>query len=43
MKKVEITVDQRNKIYKSFCVVGLNPEQLHYYKDPDKPNQYIQK
>ena len=43
MKKVEITVDQRNKIYKSFCVVGLNPAQLHYYIDPDKPNQYIQK
>ena len=36
-------MDQKNKIYKSFCVVGLNPEQLHYYKDPDKPNQYIQK
>ena len=43
MKKVEITVDQRNKIYKSFCVVGLNPEQLHYYKELEKPNQYIQK
>ena len=43
MKKVEITLDQKNKIYKSFCVVGLNPEQLHYYKDLVKPNQYIQK
>ena len=31
-------IDQKNKIINSFCVVGLNNDQLHYYSDKDKPN-----
>ena len=40
MKK---TKEQKNKIIKSFSVVGLNEEQLHYYSEDDKSkNLYIQ-
>ena len=35
-------IDQKNKIINSFCVVGLNNDQLHYYSDKDKPQLYIQ-
>ena len=31
----------RNKIIKSFCVVGLNPDKLLYYNDKEKPQLYI--
>ena len=29
-------MDQKDKIIKSFCVVGLNQEQLHYYDEDNK-------
>ena len=36
------TIDQKNKIIKSFCVIGLNPDQLNNYYDDEKPNSYVQ-
>ena len=40
---MEITIDKKNKIIKSFCVVGLNEneEQLNYYNDDNQSNVYI--
>ena len=35
------TIDIKNKIIKSFCVVGLNEEKLNYYNNDDKSNIYI--
>ena len=39
MKEV---LDQKNKIIKSFSVIGLNPEQLNKFNDEEKSNIYIQ-
>ena len=41
MIKSKNTIDPRNKIIKSFCVVGLNPEQFHYYNEKERPHLYI--
>ena len=41
MIKNQKTFDQKNKIIKSFCVVGLNSDQLHYYNDKERPQLYI--
>ena len=38
---MKISIDQKNKIIKSFCVVGLKEEQLNYYNDDIKSNLYI--
>ena len=35
------TISRKNKIIKSFCVVGLNGDQLLYYNDKEKPQFYI--
>ena len=40
---MKITLDKKNKIIKSFCVVGLSEEQLHIYNDSEKSKKYIQK
>ena len=42
---MEIEMDQKNKIIKSFCVVGLIPQQLHDYDEDNeelKSFKYIQ-
>ena len=39
---MKTTLDKKNKIIKSFCVVGLNEEQLHIYNDSEKSKKYIQ-
>ena len=39
MKK---TLDIKDKIIKSFCVVGLNKEQLQIYNDTEKSKKYVQ-
>ena len=41
MIKNKKTIEPKNKIIKSFCVVGLNSEQLHYYDDKERPQLYI--
>ena len=41
MIKTKNTIDPKNKIIKSFCVVGLNPEQFHYYNEKERPHKYI--
>ena len=41
MIKTKNTIDIKNKIIKSFCVVGLNSEQLHYYNEKERPQLYI--
>ena len=41
MIKTKKKIDIKNKIIKSFCVVGLNSEQLHYYNEKERPQLYI--
>jgi len=41
MIKNQKTIDPKNKIIKSFCVIGLNPDQVHYYNEKERPQQYI--
>ena len=41
MIKNQKTIDPKNKIIKSFCVIGLNPDQIHYYNEKERPQQYI--
>ena len=35
-------MDQKNKIIKSFCVVGLSDDHLNYYEEKEKSKKYIQ-
>ena len=39
---MKTTLDKKNKIIKSFCVVGLSEEQLHIYNDTEKSKKYVQ-
>ena len=41
MNNIKEKIEPKNKIIKSFCVVGLNKDQLHYYNEKEKPQQYI--
>ena len=41
MIKNKKTIDPKNKIIKSFCVIGLNPDQLHYFNEKERPQAYV--
>ena len=39
---MKIALGEKNKIIKSFCVVGLNENHLNYYEEKEQSKKYIQ-